>query len=193
MPLQREVIRVYLPWVYLTQYVPLSGFRNLLAVSSSNHPEAFFHASSTHGVFPLRAFPLKVAPHSRRDWFPRVRHTVLRPQPPACLQTNSWTENTRKCLRSSKYTSSVVLIHSQVRSHPVLVLPSTSGRYSWVYLGRIRSIPSTDSDSKSLPHMYKITSANKSDLHYRVFKVNQWKLPLERTCENFSNKLIRCR
>lgn len=45
-------------WVYLSQYVPLLGFLNLLAICSSNCPVALFHATSTCGI-PLQSFPLE--------------------------------------------------------------------------------------------------------------------------------------
>jgi hypothetical protein len=46
-----------LPWVYLAQYVPLTGFLNLLADYSSNRPEALFHAPSTCGIHPPECSP----------------------------------------------------------------------------------------------------------------------------------------
>jgi len=36
--------------VYLTRYVPLPGFLNLLVVFSSNHPVVLFHTTGTHGM-----------------------------------------------------------------------------------------------------------------------------------------------
>jgi hypothetical protein len=43
--------------VYLTRYVPLSGFLNLLVVYSSHRPEALFHAPNTHGIHPAEFSP----------------------------------------------------------------------------------------------------------------------------------------
>jgi hypothetical protein len=124
------VIRVNLPRVCLTRYVPPSGFLNLLTAYSSNHPEALSHAPGTHGVFPCRAFPLKTAPCSHRAGFPWSQRTILHPQPPACVQMDSLLIPIRRQVRSNKYATHVVLICSQVRSHPTLVLPSAGGRYS---------------------------------------------------------------
>jgi hypothetical protein len=59
MSLQREVLQVYNSRVYLARYVPLTGFLNLLAVYSSKHPEALFHAPGTHGIFPSELSPQK--------------------------------------------------------------------------------------------------------------------------------------
>lgn len=140
MPLQRETIWVHCSRVYLARYVPPSGFFNLLAVSSSNRPETFFHASGTHGVFPCRAFPLKTALDSHRAKFPHRRRTVLHPQPPACLHMNSCLTPTRRKVRNNKYATYVVLICSQVRSHPTLVLPFAGGRYSLGFVNAFEGI-----------------------------------------------------
>jgi len=56
-PLQREATQVHLTRVCLTRYVPLSGFHILLAVFSSNRPEALFRAPGTHGVLPAEFSP----------------------------------------------------------------------------------------------------------------------------------------
>jgi len=53
------VTQIYLPWVYLTQYGPLTGFLNLLAVFSLNHPMTLFHATSTYGFHPPESSPQK--------------------------------------------------------------------------------------------------------------------------------------
>ena len=140
MSLQREVIRVHSTRVCHTRYVPPSGFLNLLTACSSNHPEALSHASGTHGIFPCRAFPLKTAPCSLRAGFPRSQRIILHPQPPACVQTNSLPWPTRRQVRFNRYVTYVVLICSQVRSHPTSVLPSVGGRYSLGFVNTFEGI-----------------------------------------------------
>lgn len=53
------VREVHLPRVYLTRYVPSSGFFNLLTAYSSPHCAALFHAADACGVFPSERSPLK--------------------------------------------------------------------------------------------------------------------------------------
>jgi hypothetical protein len=77
---------------------------------------------------------LKTAPHSHRVWIPHYLRIVLHPQPPACVQANSWAASTRRQVRLNKYADREVLFCSQVRSHPILVLPSMGGRCSLGFL-----------------------------------------------------------
>jgi hypothetical protein len=53
--------------VCLTRYVPLAGFRNLLAVFSSSNLVGLFHPTDAHGIPSSRAFssPRAVSPHRR--------------------------------------------------------------------------------------------------------------------------------
>lgn len=48
------------PWVCLTQYVPLTGFRNLTAIYFFKSIPALFHAGSARGISPFRAFSFQV-------------------------------------------------------------------------------------------------------------------------------------
>lgn len=66
------------PWACLTQFVPLSGFLNLVAVYSFDRVEALSHASSAHGVRPFRVFPSRAAGHSHRMPLPLRPLTYFR-------------------------------------------------------------------------------------------------------------------
>lgn len=58
---------VHLFRVCLTRYVPLAGFRNLLAAYSSSNLVGLFHPTDAHGIPSSRAFssPRAVSPHRR--------------------------------------------------------------------------------------------------------------------------------
>jgi hypothetical protein len=49
---------VHLPRVYLTRYIPLAGFLNLLAAYSSAHLAGLFHPADTPGIHVLQSFLL---------------------------------------------------------------------------------------------------------------------------------------
>ena len=110
---------------------PLSGF---LLKSSCGLFSCHWHSWG----FPYRAFPLKTAPYSRRVWLP-VYHVLffIHNRRHVC----SWIVAMRQ--PEGKYTSNTymmyaALICSQVRSHPILVLPSMGGRYSLGFLSPSR-------------------------------------------------------
>jgi hypothetical protein len=77
------------PRVYLTRYVPLSGFLNLLAVYTLIHPEALFHAPGTYGVHPSELSPWKQHRTLVEIDYPWSEMPCLHPQTPAFLQMNS--------------------------------------------------------------------------------------------------------
>jgi hypothetical protein len=52
-----QVRRVYLTRVYLTRYVSLTGFLNLLVTYSSKYLVALFHATRTCGIHPSEFSP----------------------------------------------------------------------------------------------------------------------------------------
>jgi hypothetical protein len=56
-PFNATTVRVHLPWAYLTQYVPLSGFLNLLAAYSSNRFGVLFRTPYAHGIHPSEFSP----------------------------------------------------------------------------------------------------------------------------------------
>jgi hypothetical protein len=56
-PFSATTIRVHLPRAYLTRYVPLSGFLNLLAGYSSNRLGVLFRTPYTHGIYPSEFSP----------------------------------------------------------------------------------------------------------------------------------------
>jgi hypothetical protein len=113
-----------------TQYVPPSGFLNLLTVYSSNCPVILFHITSTCGIPPSECSPWKQHRTFIRFDSPALNVLILRPQLPAYSWTNSQELRARRHVRPNKYTFCEVLIRSQVRSHPTSVLPLVGGRYS---------------------------------------------------------------
>ena len=54
--------------------------------------------------------------------------SFLHPHVPACARTNSRVTPSRRLVRPNEHEGLRVLIRSQVRSHPALVLPSAGGR-----------------------------------------------------------------
>jgi hypothetical protein len=61
-PSTRKPERVYLTPVYLTGYVPPTGFLTLTTVCSSLERLALFHARNVHGVLLSRGFPSQPGP-----------------------------------------------------------------------------------------------------------------------------------
>jgi len=129
-PPQREAAQVHITRVCLTRYVPLSGFLNLLAVSTSNCPEALFHASGTHGVLPAEPSPWKQRLSLVGIDYLACRVRFLFLLPPAWKQSDSWFITTRRRIWTNKHQALKALIRFQVRSHPVPVLPFAGGRCS---------------------------------------------------------------
>jgi hypothetical protein len=130
LPFSAQTIRVHSTRACLTRYVPLSGFLNLLVAYSSNRPEALFHASDAHGIFPAEFSPRIQHRTFVRIDYPSSSVLLLHLLPPALQQANSQNTPTRKQVRTNRHKRFRALICFRVRSHLALVLPSTSGRYS---------------------------------------------------------------
>jgi hypothetical protein len=167
------MIQVNLTWVYLTQYVPFTGFLNLLTVYSLNHPAALFHATSTYGVHPTEFSPWK-----QHCPFVRVSYLAsmvlfLPLHPPAWKQLDSWNTHSKRFVRLNKHHRIKVLIHLQVRSHLALVLPATSGRYSLgVLFFCLLGIYHKDPSENRYPLMcLSIILQAKLHSHFRVLRI----------------------
>jgi hypothetical protein len=92
-PLAPSVREIYSPRVYLTRFVPPSGFLNLLTAFPSQYLAALFHAADTCG-FSLQSFPLSRSRSASRRPLPSCRSTAAtslpkkgdpRQQPPSGL------------------------------------------------------------------------------------------------------------
>ena len=97
------------------------------------------------------------------------------------LWSDSQTLRTRRYVRPNKYALRLVLIRSQVRAHPALVLPSTGGRYS------LGLVVSSRENYYLIPALRAIlsctlsTPASRSTLYFRVLRINQLEHPPKRT------------
>jgi hypothetical protein len=168
------VIRVYLTRACLTRYVPLSGFLNLLAVCSSNHPEALFHAPGTCGVSPPEFSPwlqhrtlVECSYHPLYVCFSSQTNCYQF----ACLDSKAFL--VRRQVRPCKYAHRKVLIRPQVRSHPVLVLPATGGRYSLGFVAPSREGHQQTPAQRAILSCALNTPASGSVLHFRVLRIRQ--------------------
>jgi hypothetical protein len=66
-PSAHKLKRIHSPPVYLTGYVPPSGFLTLSTDSSSLERPALFHAGNAHGVLLSRDFPSQPGPAAHRS------------------------------------------------------------------------------------------------------------------------------
>jgi hypothetical protein len=99
-----------------------------------------YHWHSWDSLF--RAFPLKAATYPRRIHLPLESpyHFSLYTSPASECRGIVEFCTPREVCATQRIQYQQVLIHSQVRSHPALVLPSAEGRYSlelWCLLGGI--------------------------------------------------------
>jgi len=115
-------IWVHLARVYLTRYVPLTGFLNLLAVSSSDCPMVLFHTMRTHGIRPT-----EYSPQTQHRTFVRFGH-LLHPHHPCRLPQGqlTWTvqshtpESIWDKTDTNTTSSTSKSVHSQYRCYPIL-------------------------------------------------------------------------
>jgi hypothetical protein len=79
----------------------------------------------------------------------------------------------RRYVQLLTYSPYQVLIRFRVRSHPVLVLPSTGGRYSLGSVMPSREHHQSTPARKNLPLLYLDPFASKPGPYFRVLRINQ--------------------
>jgi hypothetical protein len=83
-------------------------------------------------------------------------------------------------VRLNKHARLQVLIYFPVRSHPVLVLPSTGGRYSLGFVVSFRGHHQLKPSPRDILSCTLSTYASESTLYFRVLRINQPELPPKR-------------